>query len=202
MVAFLFYFFSNNDNFLADDDIGSGRDSMKKLQKQFYNVLPLLLLPGLIMSAILPFVLPALKLMTVGVGMINNMALSGAVFTLLRNNAFSDKYEHKIIYVNEGYKNEKISPIHLHDDSQFEEIEMPIEFSGSNVKGVLATTDDLVEIPTNADFINQYYGNEGMTLVRRSQITPEKVKTPGNMRVPERVNRKKSRIWLPKSLPD
>lgn len=167
---------------------------MKKMQTQFYNVLPLLLLPGLVMSAILPFVLPALKLMTVGVGIINNMALSGAVFTLLRNNAFTDKYEHKIIYVNEGYKNEKISPVHLHDDGQFEEIEMPIEFSGSNVKGVLATTDDFVEIPTNADFINQYYGNEGMKLLRRSVITSEKVKTPEYVRVPERMNRRRSRV--------
>lgn len=167
---------------------------MKKMQKKFYGILPLLLLPGLIMSAILPFVLPALKLMTVGAVMINNMALSGAVFTLLRNNAFSDKYEHKIIYANEGYKNEKISPVYLQNESEFEEVEVPIEFSGSNMKGVLVTTGDLQEVPTNADFINQFYGTEGMKLVRRSQITPDKVKIPNNVRVPERVSRRKSRV--------
>lgn len=165
---------------------------MKKLQKQFYNILPLLILPGLIMSAILPFVLPALKLMTVGVVMLNNMALTGAVFTLLRNNAFSDKYEHKIIYVNEGYKNEKLSPVYLQDESQFEQDEVPIEFSTSNVKGVWATTDDLVQIPTDSDFINQYYGNEGIKFIKRSQITPEKVKTPEIVRVPEKVSRRKT----------
>lgn len=167
---------------------------MKKMQKKFYSILPLLVLPGLIMSAILPFVLPALKMMTVGVVMLNNMALSGAVFTLLRNNAFSDKYEHKIIYVNEGYKNEKISPVYVHDENQYEQVEMPLEFTSSNVKGVLSTTDDLVEIPSNADFINQYYGNEGMSLVRRSQKTPGLLKTPENIGVPERVSRRKSRV--------
>lgn len=197
MVSLVFVLFRSTSykyNFLSDDRIASGRSSMKKMQKNFYNVLPLLMIPGLIMSAILPFVLPALKLMTVGVGMINNMALTGAVFTLLRNNAFSDKYEHKIIYVNEGYKNEKISPIYLHDESQFENVEMPLEFSASNVKGVMATTNDLVQIPTDADLINQYYGNEGMKLVRRSQRIPERVKTSGNLRVPETVSRRKSRV--------
>lgn len=159
----------------------------------------MLLLPGLIMSAILPFVLPALKLMTVGVGILNNMALTGAVFTLLRNNAFSDKYEHKIIYANEGYKNEKLWPVHMQDESQFEEVEVPLEFQESNVKGFLRPTDEIVQVPTNLEFIKQFYGNEGMKYVRRSQITPDKVKTPEevstpeNVRVLETVSRRKSR---------
>lgn len=80
---------------------------MKKAKKLLSSLLPLLALPGLIMAAILPFFLPALKLLTLKAVMLNNMALSGAIFTLLRNNAFNDKYEHKIIYTNEGYKNEK-----------------------------------------------------------------------------------------------
>lgn len=150
------------------------------------------MIPGLIMSAILPFVLPALKLMTMGAVMINNMALSGAVFTLLRNNAFSDKYEHKIVYLNEGYKNEKLSPVYLHDESHLEHVEMPLEFSASNVKGVMATTNDIVEIPTDSDLINQYYGNEGMKLVRRSQRMPERVRTHESLR--RNNSRRKSRV--------
>ncbi|CAK1601125.1 unnamed protein product [Parnassius mnemosyne] len=92
---------------IKSDEMNTGRGYMKKLHKKFYNIVPLLLLPGLIMSAILPFVLPALKLMTVAVGMLNNMALSGAVFTLLRNNAFNEANRHKIVYANVGYHNEK-----------------------------------------------------------------------------------------------
>lgn len=79
-----------------------------------------MVVPGLIMSAIFPFILPGLKMMTLMVVMMNNMALSGAIFTLLRNNAFNDKYEHKVIYVNDGYKNEKYAATnieeHIHSD--------------------------------------------------------------------------------------
>ncbi|CAH2108172.1 unnamed protein product [Euphydryas editha] len=96
---------------LKCDDVTSGRSSTKKLQKQFYKIMPLLLLPGLIMSAILPFVLPSLKMMTLAAGMLNNMALTGAVFTLLRNNAFDDTYQKKVIYVNNGYLNDKYEPL-------------------------------------------------------------------------------------------
>lgn len=84
----------------------SARTSMKKLYKQFYKIMPFILVPGLIMSAVLPFFLPMLKMMTLAAGMLNNMALTGAVFTLLRNNAFNDKYQNKVIYINEGYSND------------------------------------------------------------------------------------------------
>lgn len=80
---------------------------MKKVQKMFYKYAPFLLVPGLVVSAIIPFILPALKMMTLMVGMMNSMALMGATFTILRNNAFNDKYQHKVIYVNSGYENEK-----------------------------------------------------------------------------------------------
>ncbi|CAH2076281.1 unnamed protein product, partial [Iphiclides podalirius] len=99
-----------NVDVIQRSNADTGRGHMKKLKKKFYNIIPLLLVPGLIMSAILPFVLPALKLMVIKVGILNNMALSGAVFTLLRNNAFNDVNQHKIIYVNDGYHNEKHHP--------------------------------------------------------------------------------------------
>lgn len=92
---------------LSGDTAESGRSSMKKIQKTFYKIMPFLVMPGLIMSAIFPFFLPGLKMMTLMVGMMNNMALTGAIFTILRNNAFNDRYEHKVIYVNDGYENEK-----------------------------------------------------------------------------------------------
>lgn len=135
---------------------------MKKMTKKFYNILPYLMVPGLIMSAILPFVLPALKLMTVAVGMLNNMALSGAVFTLLRNNAFShDNYEKRIIYLNEGYKNEKMTPVY------FEHVDVPddvgSEYSSSNIHSVTSNikgmnVETIEELPPNPEWIKQFYG--------------------------------------------
>lgn len=93
---------------------------MKKVQKYMYKFAPLMLVPGLVMSAIFPFILPGLKMMTLMVGMMNNMALMGAIFTILRNNAFNDKYEHKVVYVNDGYNNEKYAATnieeHVHSD--------------------------------------------------------------------------------------
>lgn len=128
---------------------------MKKAKETFYKILPLLIVPGLIMSAILPFVLPALKMLTLLAGMINNMAFTGAVFTLLRNNAFNDKYEHKVIYVNEGYDNEKHTHI-THEDHHggFENYE--------ESKDEFVIEDDngghIEEHPLNSDWIKQYYG--------------------------------------------
>lgn len=83
---------------------------MKFPKKAFYRIVPMLLIPPLIMSAILPFVLPAMKILILWTGMINQMALMGAIFTLMRNNAFQESYEKKVIYVNNGYKNEKKPP--------------------------------------------------------------------------------------------
>ncbi|CAH0581232.1 unnamed protein product [Chrysodeixis includens] len=109
-----------NVDLYKSDEVETGRSSMKKLYKMFYKFSPILLLPGLIMSAIFPFILPGLKMMTLMVGMMNNMALMGAIFTMLRNNAFNDKYEHKVVYVNSGYDNEKFAATnteeHIHSN--------------------------------------------------------------------------------------
>lgn len=92
---------------------------MKFPKKAFYRIVPMLLIPPLIMSAVLPFVLPAMKMMVLGVGMLNQMALVGAVFTLMRNNAFKDSYEKKVIYINSGYKNEKKPAPSVHHEHKF-----------------------------------------------------------------------------------
>lgn len=151
---------------------------MKKMRKAFYNIVPYLLLPGLIMSAILPFVLPALKMMTVAVGMLNNMALSGAIFTLLRNNAFNDKYDKKVIYVNEGYMNEKHADI-IHDhepetDYNYEASQVhsiPAHISGSDF-------DIVEEIPetSNTDWIKQYYADK-LVKVAKNDVWRKERKT-------------------------
>ncbi|XP_053612726.1 uncharacterized protein LOC128676572 [Plodia interpunctella] len=101
------------------NEITTARGS--KLKKQFYNIVPILLIPGLIMAAVLPFVLPAMKLATVATVMLNNMALTGAVFTLLRDNAFNDHSRPKVKYINAGWKNEEeLYHVHEHEHSDYE----------------------------------------------------------------------------------
>ncbi|KAJ2942662.1 hypothetical protein O0L34_g2133 [Tuta absoluta] len=171
----------------------TGRSMSKKMMKEFYNVIPVLLLPGLVMSAVLPFILPALKMTTVVVGMLNNMALSGAVFTLLRNNAFNDHYEKKIIYVNEGYKNEeKLSPVYFSKDLHKFNLDHFDEYSGSasNVQPVVQPLEQPVgpvrkpenmfeeenfnamQEAMNSDWINQYYGNAGLSDSGSNAVSP------------------------------
>ncbi|KAJ0175635.1 hypothetical protein K1T71_008794 [Dendrolimus kikuchii] len=161
-----------------------GRGSMKKMKKSFYKILPFLMVPGLIMSAILPFVLPALKMMVVGVGILNNMALSGAVFTLLRNNAFSDRYDKKVIYVNAGYKNEKHStiqyknPTHDNYDTHYSDFTHHSDHDEHTFGEDLETIE---EVPANSDWLKQYYyGNDyrhikdlGYQVERRSEQQEE-----------------------------
>lgn len=138
---------------------------MKKLRKQFYRIAPLLLIPGLIMSAILPFVLPALKMSVVAVGMLNNMALSSAVFTLLRNNAFDDRYEKKVVYVNAGWRNKKP---HLHEEeTQFHDVYEHVNDNNNHFNHVLDNEhqevvgedfDNVEDIPSNIALMDDYYG--------------------------------------------
>ncbi|XP_011560004.3 uncharacterized protein LOC105390400 [Plutella xylostella] len=171
----------NVDVYKNDEEV-EARGTMKKLRKKFYAIVPLLLIPGLVMSAVLPFVLPALKMSVLGAGMLNQMALTGAIFTLLRNNAFSDYYEKKVIYVNKGYQNEKKHrPVHIEeeihshtvDDGFYEED--GAWHHGPEITEYAASHDFPVvaEPPANADWINQYYGGEGFSHIENHPVDRE-----------------------------
>ncbi|CAG9785491.1 unnamed protein product [Diatraea saccharalis] len=178
---------ASNGNGTLHVDVLNGQPTgiSRGMKNTFYNIVPYLLLPGLLMSAVLPFVLPALKMMTIAVGMLNNMALSGAIFTLLRNNAFNDRYDKKVMYVNHGYKNEKKHYKHhhhhhqlhhpevyevqndneenpeelqAHDTMQFHNVALPenVNVGGENDLHLIEETPVTV---LSSDWINQYYGN-------------------------------------------
>ncbi|XP_047989751.1 uncharacterized protein LOC125229028 [Leguminivora glycinivorella] len=138
----------NVDVYSVSDNVESARGSMKKLRQRFYAMVPMLLIPGLIMSAILPFVLPALKMMVMGTVMLNNMALTSAIFSLLRDNAFNDNYTHKrIIYTNHGYKNKHHEPEESHN---YEVVENFEEINGEDFN---------VEEP-NHKWMDEFLGHE------------------------------------------
>lgn len=151
---------------------------MKKIQKDFYKLAPFMLVPGLFISAILPFVLPSLKMMVLTVGMMNQMALVGAIFTILRNNAFNDKYEHKVVYVNSGYDNEKLqlSPSNteehfhtdhlgiLYDDSKTRSPIKPIE---SNFEDNFGDFEEMAPVSVNPKWIKDYTDSKMIAMLNK-----------------------------------
>ncbi|KAI5643424.1 hypothetical protein NE865_04600 [Phthorimaea operculella] len=174
-----------NIDVLKDEQSGRGHAPGKKFIKNFYDVIPVMILPGLVMSAILPFILPALKMTTILVGMLNNMALSGAVFTLLRNNAFGGgTTEKKIIYVNEGYKKPYFSKDFHRFGLDFDEY----SGSASDVKPVVQPLEKPAGKPENMfaeenfnamqqamnsdDWMDQYYGDAGFSDSGSNAVSP------------------------------
>lgn len=116
-------------------------------------------------------------MMTFGVGMMNQMALTGAIFTLLRNNAFNDKYDKKVIYINSGYKNEhrhRPLPILEEDVIHTHTIDGPDEGGdggGGGYYGEHTHTHDVYDVaasagyepvaePANNDWVTRFYGGE------------------------------------------
>lgn len=73
------------------------------LQKYF----PYLIVPGLIMSGLLPWILPAIKLVVMAVTMVNQMAFTTALMAVIRSYIFDTTKNDHIIYINQGYKKHK-----------------------------------------------------------------------------------------------
>lgn len=162
----------------SGDSAETGRSTMKKLQKAFYKFAPIMLLPGLVMSAIFPFILPGLKMMTLMVGMMNNMALMGAIFTILRNNAFNDKYEHKVIYVNDGYNNEKYAATnleeHIHSDhfgELYEDTKRPLKHEDHSFNEEhFDHVDDVPAFSVNPEWLKAYADGKMLAIIGKDNI--------------------------------
>lgn len=70
--------------------------------------IPLMLVPGLLLAGIMPWVMPQIKMIVMVVGFMNQMAFTTALFTLIRSYVFDNSPNENIFYVNHGYKNEKL----------------------------------------------------------------------------------------------
>lgn len=78
---------------------------MKMSMKKVKDLIPYLIIPGFLMSGILPWIMPGIKMAVMMVGMMNQMAFTSALFMLVRNYVFNSRQDEHIIYVNHGYKN-------------------------------------------------------------------------------------------------
>lgn len=76
-----------------------------KMKMTKSNVLALLLIPAMWIAGMMPWVLPGIKMVVMMVTMMNNMAFSSALFSLIRGYLFDTRTEDHIVYLNYGYKN-------------------------------------------------------------------------------------------------
>ncbi|KAG5875363.1 hypothetical protein JTB14_020661 [Gonioctena quinquepunctata] len=77
----------------------------KKMKTSMNNMLQYMLVPALLMSGIMPWVMPKLQMMVSMVAMMNNMIFGSALFSLVRSYVFDKEPAEHVIYVNHGYKN-------------------------------------------------------------------------------------------------
>lgn len=98
--------FRRLDNNTVDISLNFSNKSMmeRKMKMSMKNILPYLIVPGLLMAGILPWILPGVKILVMFVSMINQMAFTSALFALIRGYIFDTEQEEHIVYINNGYK--------------------------------------------------------------------------------------------------
>lgn len=77
----------------------------RKMKMSKSNVLALFLIPAMWIAGMMPWILPGIKMVVMMVTMMNNMAFSTALFSLIRGYLFDVRPDDHIIYLNYGYKN-------------------------------------------------------------------------------------------------
>lgn len=93
--------FNNNDSAVSE----------RKMKMNTSNILALLFAPAMFIAGMMPWILPGVKMAVMMVTMMNNMAFSSALFTLIRGYIFDTRPDDHILYINNGYKNHH-QPVH------------------------------------------------------------------------------------------
>ncbi|KAK4883046.1 hypothetical protein RN001_006365 [Aquatica leii] len=91
-------------------------DRKMKISKNAEKFIPFLLVPGLLLTGILPWIVPKLKMIVMAVGFINQIAFSTALFSFIRGYIFDRTEKEHVFYINHGYKHKhnKHNPINYH----------------------------------------------------------------------------------------
>ncbi|VEN36852.1 unnamed protein product [Callosobruchus maculatus] len=89
-------------NITSQDLTVSGRKI--KMPRPNSQTMQYLLVPGFLMAGILPWVMPKLQMVAMMLSMVNNMAFTSALFTLIRNFIFERESAQHVLYINNGYK--------------------------------------------------------------------------------------------------
>ncbi|KAJ8961748.1 hypothetical protein NQ318_021349 [Aromia moschata] len=81
--------------------------SARKMMGSTNNAMQYMLVPGFLMAGILPWIMPWLQMAVMGLGMVNNMAFTSALFSLVRSYVFEKEPDEHVVYVNHGYRKKK-----------------------------------------------------------------------------------------------
>lgn len=84
---------------------GGGEVSERKMKMSTSNILALLFIPAMWIAGMMPWILPGVKMAVMMVTMMNNMAFSTALFSLIRGYLFDTRPDDHVVYLNYGYKN-------------------------------------------------------------------------------------------------
>lgn len=95
-LSFTFGFSKNNNSEVSERKL--------KMKMSKTNVLALLFIPAMWIAGMMPWILPGIKMAAMMVAMMNNMAFSSALFSLIRGYLFDTQKEDHIVYLNYGYK--------------------------------------------------------------------------------------------------
>lgn len=76
-----------------------------KMKMSTSNILALLFIPAMWIAGMMPWILPGVKMAVMMVTMMNNMAFSTALFSLIRGYLFDTRPDDHVVYLNYGYKN-------------------------------------------------------------------------------------------------
>lgn len=79
-------------------------EEKRAIASTFKRYMPYLIVPGLLMSGLLPWIMPAVKMMVMTVSMVNQMAFTSALMAIVRSYIFDTAKEEHVVYVNQGYK--------------------------------------------------------------------------------------------------
>lgn len=89
------------------------------MKSKMKDYLPYMLIPAVLMTTILPLVLPGLKMVVMFVMMMNQVAFSMALMNLIRGLIFDPRESDDVVYVNHGYKNEHMEHVQHHQPLHF-----------------------------------------------------------------------------------
>lgn len=78
------------------------------------NILQYALVPALMMTGVMPYILPPLKMGIMFVSMMTNMAFMTAVVTMVRGIIFDNDPSRNVIYTNHGYKKNRHKDYPMH----------------------------------------------------------------------------------------
>ncbi|KAF5301543.1 hypothetical protein FQR65_LT08848 [Abscondita terminalis] len=98
-------------------------DRKIKMGENGKKIIPFLLVPGLLLAGMLPWIVPQLKMMVMAVGFMNQIAFSTALFSFIRGYIFDRTEKEHVFYVNHGYKNKE------HFNNDYPQVHSDIELT-------------------------------------------------------------------------